>query len=33
VVVDVRDAGTIPRPEIGKAKRVFFQDTDEDPLH
>jgi phenylacetate-CoA ligase len=33
VVVDVRDAGTIPRPEIGKAKRVFFQDTDEDPVH
>jgi phenylacetate-CoA ligase len=32
VVVDVRDAGTIPRPEVGKAKRVFFQDTDEDPV-
>jgi phenylacetate-CoA ligase len=32
VVVDVRDAGTIPRPEIGKAKRVFFQDTEADPV-
>ena len=32
VVVDVRDAGTIPRPEVGKAKRVFFQDTDDDPV-
>jgi phenylacetate-CoA ligase len=32
VVVDVRDAGTVPRPEMGKAKRVFFQDTDEDPV-
>jgi phenylacetate-CoA ligase len=32
VVVDVRDSGTIPRPEIGKAKRVFFQDTEADPV-
>jgi phenylacetate-CoA ligase len=32
IVVDVRDAGTIPRPEIGKAKRVFFQDTEADPV-
>jgi phenylacetate-CoA ligase len=32
VTVDVRDPGTIPRPEIGKARRVFFQDTDADPV-
>jgi phenylacetate-CoA ligase len=32
VTVDVRDPGTIPRPEVGKARRVFFQDTDADPL-
>jgi phenylacetate-CoA ligase len=32
VTVDVRDPGTIPRPEMGKARRVFFQDTDADPV-
>jgi phenylacetate-CoA ligase len=32
VVVDVWDAGTIPRPEVGKAKRVFFQDSEADPV-
>ncbi len=32
VTVDVRDPGTIPRPEMGKARRVFFQDTDDDPV-
>lgn len=32
VTVDVWEAGTIPRPEVGKAKRVFFQDSDADPV-
>ena len=32
VAVDVRGPGTIPRPEMGKARRVFFQDTDDDPV-
>ena len=32
VAVDVRDPGVIPRPEIGKARRVFFQDDDDDPV-
>ena len=32
VTVDVRDPGTIPRPETGKARRVFYQDTDADPV-
>ncbi len=32
VAVDVRNPGTIPRPEIGKARRVFFQDDDDDPM-
>lgn len=32
VGVEVGDAGTIPRPDMGKAKRVFFQDSDLDPV-
>ncbi|MDP9495690.1 MAG: phenylacetate--CoA ligase [Actinomycetota bacterium] len=32
VGVEVGDAGTIPRPDMGKAKRVFFRDSDLDPV-
>jgi phenylacetate-CoA ligase len=32
VTVEVRDVGAIPRPEMGKAKRVFFRDSDADPV-
>ena len=32
VGVEVRDVGTIPRPDMGKAKRVFFQDSEIDPV-
>jgi len=30
--VDLRDPGAIPRPELGKARRVFERTTDEDPV-
>lgn len=32
IEVSVGDAGSVPRTEVGKAKRVFEQTTDEDPL-
>lgn len=32
VVVDVRPAGTMPRQEVGKARRVFERTDDRDPL-
>ncbi len=32
VEVDLRDPGTLPRQEVGKAKRVFEQTTDESPF-
>lgn len=32
VRVDVRPAGSVPRTEVGKARRVFERTTDEDPL-
>lgn len=32
ITVDLRDPGSIPRPELGKARRVFERTTDEDPL-
>lgn len=31
VGVDLRDPGTLPRQEVGKARRVFHQTTDESP--
>ncbi len=32
VQVDLRDPGTLPRQEVGKARRVFEQTTDESPF-
>ena len=32
VDVDLRDPGTLPRQEVGKARRVFEQTTDEAPF-
>ena len=32
VTVTVREAGSVPRTEVGKAKRVFEQTSDQDPL-
>lgn len=32
ITVDVGPPGSVPRTEVGKAKRVFEQKTDEDPL-
>ncbi|HHC09234.1 MAG TPA: hypothetical protein ENK55_11040, partial [Actinobacteria bacterium] len=32
IEVDLREPGTLPRQEVGKARRVFFQDGDEAPF-
>lgn len=32
ITVDVGDPGSIPRQEVGKARRVFEQTSDRDPI-
>ena len=32
VAVELQPPGSMPRPEVGKAKRVFEQTSDRDPL-